>query len=92
MLDKYGIPLYTEHIAENLLDQIMSPNTELNIEFNICSLSHSSTFVKVSTYIYTVVSRIHPSTNPSSGRFRKCGIYATDCGKLGSEIGVSFNI
>ena len=28
-LGKYSVPLYEEQVVENLLDQIMSPNTEL---------------------------------------------------------------
>ena len=36
VLKKYGAPLYEEQMVENLLDQIMSPNTELKIEVNIC--------------------------------------------------------
>ena len=30
VLEKYGIPLYKEQMVEHLLDQIMSPNIELN--------------------------------------------------------------
>ena len=29
VLVKYGVPLYEKNMVENLLDQIMSPNTEL---------------------------------------------------------------
>ena len=32
MLDKYGVPLYEEQMFEHILDQIMSPNTELKTE------------------------------------------------------------
>ena len=55
MLEKYGIPLYEEQLVEHLLDQIMSPNTELNTEVKICRSSHLSTFFKTSTYLSTVV-------------------------------------
>ena len=30
VLEKYGVLLYEEQMVEHLLDQIMSPNTELN--------------------------------------------------------------
>ena len=30
VLEKYGVPIYEEQMVEHLLDQIMSPNTELN--------------------------------------------------------------
>ena len=46
MLGKYGLPLYEEQMVEYLLEQIMSPTTELKIEVNICRLSHLSIFVK----------------------------------------------
>ena len=39
-----------------------------------------SPFVKASTYISTVVARIYPTTNTSSGRFGNSGIYATGSG------------
>ena len=78
MLEKYGAPLYEEQMVEHLIDQIMSPNAELKTEINICRSSHSSTFVKASTYLSTVVERLYPSANPSSGRLRKRSIYATD--------------
>ena len=35
VLDKYGVSLYEDHMKEHLLDQIISPNTELKTEFNI---------------------------------------------------------
>ena len=30
VLEKYGVPLYEEHMVEHLLDQIMEPNRALN--------------------------------------------------------------
>ena len=36
VLVKYGLPLYEEQMVEHLLDQIISPNTELKTEVNIC--------------------------------------------------------
>ena len=45
-LGKDGVPLYEEQMVENLLDQIMSPNTELKTEVNIFRSSHLSTFSK----------------------------------------------
>ena len=36
VLEKYGVPIYREQMVDHLLDQIMSPNTELNTEVNIC--------------------------------------------------------
>ena len=87
VLDKYCVPLYEEKMVDHILDQIMSPNIELKTEVNICRSSHSSTFVKESTYLSTVVSRLYPSSNPSSGRFRKRSICATGCGDCGSGRG-----
>ena len=54
----------------HLLDHIMSPNTEVRTEVNICRSSHSSTFVKSSTYLSTVVAIIYPSANTSPGLFK----------------------
>ena len=68
MLEKYGVLLYEEHMSEHLLDQIMSPNTELNTGVKIFRSSHSSTFVKASNYLFTVVARLYPSANLSSSR------------------------
>ena len=65
VLEKYGAPLYEEQMVKHLIDQIMPPNTELKTEFNICMSSHSSTFVKASTYLSTVVARLYPSDNSS---------------------------
>ena len=76
---KYVVPLNEEHMVDNLLDQIMSPNTELKTEVNICRSSHSSKFFKAPTYLSTVVARIYPYANPSSCRFRKRSIYAAGC-------------
>ena len=49
VLGKYGVPLYEDQMVEHLQDQIISPNTELKTEVNICRSSHSSAFVKAST-------------------------------------------
>ena len=76
VLDKYGAPIYKDHMVEHLLDQTMSPNTELNTEVNICRLSHTSTFAKAYMYLYTLVVRIYPYTNHSSGKFINHCIYA----------------
>ena len=59
VLEKYGVPIYEEQMVENLLDHIMSPNTELKTEVNSCRSSHLSIFVKASTYLYTVVARLY---------------------------------
>ena len=71
VLDIYGITLYENQMKEHIIDQIMSPNIELNTEVNICMSSHLSTLLKAYTYMSTVVSKLYPTTNPSSGRFRK---------------------
>ena len=92
MLGKYGVPLYKEQMVEHLLDQIMSPDTYLKIEVNICRSSHSSTFVKSSTYLPTVFVRLYPSANTSSGRFRKLSIYYDGRGDRGGGGGGIFNI
>ena len=78
-------------MVKHLLDQIMSPNTELKKEVNICRSSHSSTFFKASTYLSKVVARLYPPSNPSSGRSRKRSIYAADSGDRGGRRGGSFN-
>ena len=70
-------------MVKHLLDQIMSPNTELKTEVNICGSSHSFIFFKESTYLSTVVARIYPSVNPSSGRFRERSIYTDGHGDRG---------
>ena len=77
VLEKDAVLIYEDQTTKNVLCQIMSPNAELKTEINICRSSHSSTFVKVSTYLSTVVSRLYLSANPSSGRFIKRSIYAS---------------
>ena len=69
----------------------MSPNIELKTEVNNFRSSHSSTFVKASTYLSTVVARLYPSANPSSGCFRKRSIYAAGRGDRGGRRGGFFN-
>ena len=81
-MEKYGVTLYEDQMVENIIYQIMSPITELMPEVNIFRLSHSFTFVKASTYFYTVVVRLYISINPSSGGFINTSIYATVCGDL----------
>ena len=78
-------------MVEHLLDHIMSPNTELKTEVNICRSSHLSTFLKASNYLFTVVVRLYPSANTSSGRFRKRSIYASGRGCRGGGRGGGFN-
>ena len=78
-------------MVEHIIDQILSPNIELKTKVNICRSSQLSTFLKASTYLYTVVARLYPSTNPSSSCFRKRSIYATGHGDRGSGRGGSFN-
>ena len=79
-LEKYGVPLYKEKLVEHLLDKIMSPNNDFRTEVKICRSSQSSKFFKASTYMFTVVAQIYPSTNHSPGRFRKRSIYDTGRG------------
>ena len=78
-------------MVDNILEQIMSPNTELKTEVNICRSSHSSTFFEASTYLSTVVARLYPYANPSSGRFRKRSIYAAGRGDRDGRRGGCFN-
>ena len=92
VLEKYGVLLYEDQIVEHLIYHIMSPNTELKTVFNICRSSHSSTFVKSSTYLSKVVARLNPYDNHSSGRFRKSSIYASRRGERGDGRGGSFNV
>ena len=91
MLGKYGVPLYEEQMVIHIIDKIISPNTELKTEVNICRSSHLSTFVKAFTYLSTVVARLYSSVNPSSGRFRKSSIYAAGRGDRGGGRGGRFN-
>ena len=91
MLERYSVLLYEEQMVEHLLEQIMSPNTELKTEVSTCRLSHSYTFVKVSTYLSMVVARLYPTTNPCSDCFRNCGIYATGRDDRGSGRDGHFN-
>ena len=76
-------------IIKHLLDHIMSPDTELKTEVNICRSSHSSTFVKASAYMSAVFAILYPYSNPPSGRFRKRSIYATGCVDCGRGRGGS---
>ena len=78
-------------MVKHLLDQIMSPSTQLKAEVNICRSSHSSTFVKASTHLYTVVARLCTYVNPSSGRFRKRSIYDDGRGDRVGGRGGRFN-
>ena len=89
-LEKYGFPLYEEYKVVHLLDQIISPNTELNMEVIICRSSNSSILVKYSTYLSTVISRLYPPNTDTSARFRKHSIYATFQGDCGSVRGGHF--
>ena len=91
MLGKYGVPLYEDQMVKHLLDQIMSPNKELKTEVNICRSSQLSKFFKASTYLSTVIARLYPSANPSSGCFRKRSIYAVVRGDRGRGRGGSFS-
>ena len=65
MLNRYSVPLYGEQMMKHLQDQTMSLNTELKTVVNICRLLHSSTFIKSSTYLSTVVVRLYPKANTS---------------------------
>ena len=40
VFEKYGVPLYEENIVDNILYQIMSPNTELKTEVKIGYHTH----------------------------------------------------
>ena len=91
LLEKYGAPLYEEQMMEHILDQIISPNTELNTEVNICRFLYSSVFMKAPKYLSMVFTRLYPTTNPSSGCFRKSVIYATVRGDRGRGRGGLFN-
>ena len=78
-------------MVKHLIDHIMSPNTDLNTEVNICRSLDSSTFVKVSTYLSTMVERIYASTKPPPGCFRKRSTYAAGRGYRGSRRGGRFD-
>lgn len=70
ILERYKVPLYEEEKVKHLLDKINCPNAELKTEVSICRAQHATTFEDATTYLATVVSRIFPTGNPSSGRFR----------------------
>ena len=78
-------------MVNHLLDQIMSSNTDLKTEVNICRSSPLSKFFKPSTYLSTVVTILYPYANPSSGRFIKRIIYADGRGDRGGIRGGRFN-
>ena len=67
------------------------PNTELKTELKKCRSPHLFTFVKASNYLSIVVVRLHPSSNPSPGRFIKRSIYAAGRGDRGDGRGGHFN-
>ena len=91
MLEKYGVTLYEGQVIDHLLYQIISPDTELKTEVNICRSSHSLTFFKSSTYLSTVIARLYLYAKPSSGRFKKRSIYDDGHGDCGDGRGESFN-
>ena len=79
-------------MVKHILDQIMSPSTDLKTEVNIFRSSQSSIFFKASTYLSTVVAKLYTSDNPSSGCFRKRIMYAAGRGDRGDGRGESFNL
>ena len=78
-------------MVDHILEQIMSPKSEFKIEIKIYRSPHLSTFVKAYMNMYTLVARLYLSTNPSSDRFIKSGIYSTGCGDLRSRRGGRLN-
>ena len=60
------------------MDQIMSPNIELNKKVNVCRSSHSFRIFKASAYLSTFVAR-------------KRSIYNAGCGYIGGRRGGCFN-
>ena len=91
VLERYGVPLYEEHMDEHLLENIISPNTELKIEVNIFRSSHLSRFFRTPTYLSTVVARLYPYVNPSPGCFRNIIMYATGPGDRDRGRGENFD-
>lgn len=75
VLETYGVPMYEEQKVQYLLDKVQCPNNELKTEVRIFRSSHSRTFDEASIYIATVVSRIFPTNNPSSGRYNNRNVY-----------------
>ena len=78
-------------MLKHLLDHIMSSNTYLNTEVNICRSLHSYKFVKAYNYLYIVVVRLYPYANLSPGHFRKRSIFAAGRGYCGGRRGGCFN-
>ena len=74
-------------MVEHTLDQIMTPNTDFKTEVKKFRSSHPSTFVKACNYLSTVVPRLYPYSNPSSGCYRKRSIYAAGRGYHGGGRG-----
>jgi hypothetical protein len=87
VLEKYNVPVYEEQKVQYLLDKVNCPNPELKTEVNICRSFHAASFENAATYMATVVSRIFPSSQPSSGRYNRRGISATGRGGRGEYNG-----
>ena len=51
------------------MDNINCPKKDLKTEANICRSSHIASFDTAFTYLSTVISRLLPATQPSSGRY-----------------------
>ena len=69
VLYNYNVPLYEEDNFRKLLDNINSLNKDLKSEVNICRYSHNASFEKYSTYVSTVLLRLFPETQTSSGSY-----------------------
>ena len=69
VLENNNVPLYEEEKVGQLSDNISCSNKNLKTEVNTCRFSHSASFKKTSTYLSTVISRLFPGTQPSSGRY-----------------------
>ena len=68
VLENYNFPLYEEDKVRQILDNINFLNNNFKTEVDICRSRHSAIFETASTYLSTVISRLSPTTHPSSGR------------------------
>ena len=70
ILEQYNVPVHEENKVKMLLDKIQCSNQELKSEVILCR-STQDNFSDASIYLQTVVTRIFPNYQPSSGRYGK---------------------
>ena len=68
VIENYNVHIYEEDKVRQLLDNINFPKNDFKMEVDICRTSHSVSFKTSSTYLSTVISRLFPANQKSSGR------------------------